>query len=826
VSAIAGAGERAGLGPVPVPGPGPGSGSGHPPATASARLARDRRAESRGLRLAVFFAFAEYASLQYATLLLHAPAGRVLGAAAIATACGGVLSLGLGRLRRPLWAAGGAALALVVALAASLLTLGIPAHLLLHWGALGDDLSRGLQGLEGWLWPFRGEQRWPRLAVLALLPPSLLLAAGLCFWPSQWRRAARELLALALLLALTLAGVVNQHEPAWHVQGLALALLVIAWLWLPALGTRERHGVQSPPAHAGAWLLAAVVGALVLAPLLSSGTPWLDYRAWDPVAPAVGFDWNQTYGPIVWSRSPAAMLSVSEPTPELLRITTLDRFDGARFVRSAQPPGSQALDLGGRAGKDLTALQPTRIPAGAVVQHATISLSGLRSRLLVGGGGLITEVQWLSGHPPLMRRAADGTLELASVPGSGVRYRVSSYIAGASPALLRLTSRSYPREYLPYASFSLPPTGAGSPVRTVTPPAPGVAPASVASLAGAIEASPYARAFTLARTLAQGAGSSYEVVERVDRFLLTHYRYNERPPASAYPLETFLFGTAGGYCQQFSGAMALLLRMDGIPARIAAGFEPTVFDEATGEWVVRALDAHSWVEVYFAGVGWVPFDPTPPAQIQGLDPIHSQLSETVRPAGGRSSETPRRAVRASTPGRARAGASGTHAGGSGGIGWGVPALLALAAVLLGLAAWRVRVGARRLRAGLGGDAAGAVAEVGAALARLDAAAWLLPGGGPPVTLGRLARTLEERDQTSAAAYVRALARARFSGAPAAGADTTVNASRAAAVGAGPGAPRPTLRGRRALREALAAGRGARARVRALLALPPGFARRA
>jgi hypothetical protein len=768
------------------------------------------REESEALRLAVFFAFAEYASLQYATLLEHAPAGRVLGAAAIATAGGAALALGLGRLRSKVAARAGAVLVVFAVAALVLLAVGIPARLLLHWGALGERVSHGLQGLEGWLWPFRGAQLWPRLTVLALLAPVLALAAALCFWPERRGRAARGLLGLALLLALTLAGIVNQHAPAWHVQGLALALLVAAWLWLPALGARERHGVQSPPLHAGAWLLAALFGALVLAPVVGSRTPWIDYRAWDPVAPAVAFDWNQTYGPIAWSRSPAAMLSVSEPSPELLRITTLDRFDGARFVRSAEPPGSRALDLG---SSGLAARLPAHGVGGPVIEHATISVSGLRSPLLVGGGGRITEVEWLGGgHAPPMRHAADGTIELASVPGSGARYRVTSYIAGAPPELLRRVSRSYPRAYLPYASFQLPPARPGLPGQTISSPAPGLAPANVPALAHAVEASPYARAFALARRLAAGAGSSDEVVEHVERYLRTHYSYSEHPPTSAYPLETFLFGTAGGYCQQFSGAMALLLRMDGIPARIAAGFEPTVFDDATGEWVVRALDAHSWVEVYFSGVGWVPFDPTPPAQIQGLDPIRSDLSETIHPAGGTSSGTPGPTHTSSAAGIRRGGAAaaGGVAGGSGSVGWGTIAALALAAALLPLLAWRAGAGARRLRNGLRGDAAGAVAELRAALSRVDAASWLAPGAGAELTLGQLARRLEQRGCGEAAEYANALCRARF----AAGAAGDRGADRA-----------PTTRGRRALRAALGAGHGLSGRVRALLALPPGLARR-
>ena len=59
--------------------------------------------------------------------------------------------------------------------------------------------------------------------------------------------------------------------------------------------------------------------------------------------------------------------------------------------------------------------------------------------------------------------------------------------------------------------------------------------------------------------------------------------------------------------------MALLLRFGGVPARVATGFSPGGFRRRQGEWVVRDRDAHSWVEAWFDGIGWVTFDPTPSA---------------------------------------------------------------------------------------------------------------------------------------------------------------------------------------------------------------------
>ena len=84
-----------------------------------------------------------------------------------------------------------------------------------------------------------------------------------------------------------------------------------------------------------------------------------------------------------------------------------------------------------------------------------------------------------------------------------------------------------------------------------------------------------------------------------------------RRPRTSIPLASFLFTDKQGYCQQFSGAMAMLLRMGGIPARVAAGFTSGTYDRRSGRWMVADIDAHAWVEAWFPSYGWVRFDPTP-----------------------------------------------------------------------------------------------------------------------------------------------------------------------------------------------------------------------
>ncbi|HEV2735907.1 MAG TPA: transglutaminaseTgpA domain-containing protein, partial [Longimicrobiaceae bacterium] len=124
-----------------------------------------------------------------------------------------------------------------------------------------------------------------------------------------------------------------------------------------------------------------------------------------------------------------------------------------------------------------------------------------------------------------------------------------------------------------------------------------------------------ARVLRLADSLTAGQPTRLDRVRAVERWLRTEFRYTLELPRDAGEarLESFLFRRRAGHCEYFSTAMAVLLRAEGIPARNVTGF-------LGGEWngfgrylVVTGNDAHSWVEVWFPGLGWVPFDPTPPA---------------------------------------------------------------------------------------------------------------------------------------------------------------------------------------------------------------------
>ncbi len=104
----------------------------------------------------------------------------------------------------------------------------------------------------------------------------------------------------------------------------------------------------------------------------------------------------------------------------------------------------------------------------------------------------------------------------------------------------------------------------------------------------------------------------YDQVKQVER-LLRGYEYDEAiegPARDQDPLEYFLFEVQRGYCDYYASAMATMLRSQGIPARTVSGYAEGALDEETGIYVITERDAHTWVEVYFPGYGWIEFEPT------------------------------------------------------------------------------------------------------------------------------------------------------------------------------------------------------------------------
>lgn len=120
----------------------------------------------------------------------------------------------------------------------------------------------------------------------------------------------------------------------------------------------------------------------------------------------------------------------------------------------------------------------------------------------------------------------------------------------------------------------------------------------------------------LAQEVVQGKRNAYEKAIAVKNHLLQNYRYSldASPAEHNDPLEDFLFSRKTGYCEHYATAMAVMLRTQGIPARLITGFLATEWNEYGNYFVVRQQDAHAWVEVYLPLSGWVMMDPTPASE--------------------------------------------------------------------------------------------------------------------------------------------------------------------------------------------------------------------
>ncbi|MFZ1005470.1 MAG: DUF3488 and transglutaminase-like domain-containing protein [Candidatus Sulfotelmatobacter sp.] len=117
----------------------------------------------------------------------------------------------------------------------------------------------------------------------------------------------------------------------------------------------------------------------------------------------------------------------------------------------------------------------------------------------------------------------------------------------------------------------------------------------------------------LAAQISSFASNNYDKAAALEGYLKSHYGYTLQLPRTpvADPVANFLFDRKQGHCEYFAASMAVMLRTLQIPARVVNGFRSDEFNDVTGNYVVRAKDAHSWVEAYFPAYGWVTFDPTP-----------------------------------------------------------------------------------------------------------------------------------------------------------------------------------------------------------------------
>ncbi len=270
------------------------------------------------------------------------------------------------------------------------------------------------------------------------------------------------------------------------------------------------------------------------------------------------------------------VMTVRSPRPSFWRTGTFDRFDGQRWTRSnagaalvaGGSVSTPADDLSARSGEPL--VQRIRLEAAySEVLPAAPSPVSVESRSLLA--------QW-----------SDGTIVAADAPlGVGTSYTVTSrQIPVTDAAMAAADGQPVPDAVL--RRYAARPTASSR----------------VAQLVAEVTA---------------GVNGTRAKVDALIAWMGSNLTYSldaPLPSRGGDVVDEFLFTTKQGWCEQIASALTVMLRELGIPARVATGFVPGEWDPVTQAYRVRERDAHAWTEVWFAGLGWVPFDPTasvPPA---------------------------------------------------------------------------------------------------------------------------------------------------------------------------------------------------------------------
>ena len=139
------------------------------------------------------------------------------------------------------------------------------------------------------------------------------------------------------------------------------------------------------------------------------------------------------------------------------------------------------------------------------------------------------------------------------------------------------------------------------------------------------------RIVELAQRVTLDARSDVDRALMLEEFLRSDFDYTLTNPSGGAedPLADFLLSTRAGHCEYSATAQAVMMRILGIPARVVNGFRAGTYNEWQDHFTVRQSDAHSWVEGYFPGAGWIEFDPTPPDRIEKATGFFAMLSQMM-----------------------------------------------------------------------------------------------------------------------------------------------------------------------------------------------------
>ena len=404
----------------------------------------------------------------------------------------------------------------------------------------------------------------------------------------------------------------------------------------------------SSPGRAGV-VAGAVVVALVLAVPrmpLSDATIGPGFIDWTRIGTGgtSRLDVQADVGDYLTAGRDAELLRVRSSEPLLWRGGTLDYFDGIRWSDTTEPGSDDGEEIA------------PSIPTDMVPQR--VEVLNAETDVIFGGYKILNVSDDIE---PFATENSDGSWTLDEPLDEDSDYTVVSAIPQPTTYQLQNAGRDYPPE-VTQRFLQLP----------------GNTPPVVAETAERIQ-----RAYT--------PETPYDTARAVERYLVYDggfvYNLDVSYRRADKAIEEFLGDGKEGFCTQFATSMALILREMGVPSRVVYG-STTGQEVEPGEYVVTGGNMHNWVEVYFPGVGWYPFDPTPgftmPSAMEENAPRPPLPSQTGQqeilpdPNVGESArdeqETPRQ--RRETPENGGAAPSG---GGAEGPAW---PLLVLVSVLL------------------------------------------------------------------------------------------------------------------------------------------------
>ena len=416
---------------------------------------------------------------------------------------------------------------------------------------------------------------------------------------------------LASLVLVAGAGWPSTIFPGHDDLGRGVLLLLMALALVARLGPTTRRGAPQ----------ALVATALAVIALVASSwngvakAQFLDWQTWDlstKTGPSVSVEyvWNANYSGVNFPKKRTRVFTVKTDDQRAVywRATTLDTFVDNAW-REELLPIEAFRPLGG--SRDLLTddpLLPRRARDPTKWIQATVHIDALRDSHVISpsgpvayeGGDSLDGISYYRG----------GVAEVLRPLTRGTEYNAWAFQPQPTPSLLAKSPARYPSEIYrdgPYLEVGpgklVPPFG--SEQRLIW-------------LRHAFDdphLRPYLPIYRAAEDVTNGATNPYAATVAIEAWLRSSggFSYNEHPTQvrGMPPLVAFVTRTYQGYCQHFAGAMALMLRYLGIPARVAAGFTSGAYDADRHTWRVNDRNAHTWVEVWFDGYGWLPFDPTP-----------------------------------------------------------------------------------------------------------------------------------------------------------------------------------------------------------------------